>query len=55
MVAMAGKYGHHGLEDLRSAVETVSRSGNGETNGEIAAGSPVNPPVLKTEHQARIQ
>ena len=25
MVAMAGKYGHHGLEDLRSAVEMVSR------------------------------
>jgi hypothetical protein len=39
MVAMTGRYGHHGLEDLRSAVETVGCSGNGETNGEIAAGS----------------
>jgi integrase len=55
MVAMAGKYGHHGLEDLRSAVETVSRSGNGETNGEIAGRSPVNPPVQVSSIDVIIQ
>jgi hypothetical protein len=51
MVTMAGRYGHHGLEDLRSAVETVSRSGNEE----IAAGSPVFSPVLEIADQGRIQ
>ena len=51
MVAMAGRYGHHGLEDLRSAVETVSRS----QYGEIAEGSPVNPPVYHSGNSSNIQ
>jgi integrase len=51
MVAMAGKYGHHGLEDLRSAVETVSRSGNKE----IDAGSPVFSPVSPVADSERVQ
>jgi integrase len=37
MVRMAARYGHFALEDLRSAVETISRPGSQD-------GSPVNPP-----------
>jgi integrase len=37
MVRMAARYGHFTLEDLRSAVESISRS-------EVPGGSPVNPP-----------
>jgi integrase len=40
MVRMAARYGHFALDDLRSAVETISRPG-------IREGSPVNPPVLE--------
>src|SRR5271170_484772 len=50
MVAMAGRYGHHGLEDLRSAVETVSRS----RNEEISAVSPVFSPVSETTDSSTI-
>jgi integrase len=38
MVLMAKRYGHFSLDDLRSAVESISGSG-------IEAWSPVNPPV----------
>jgi integrase len=38
MVRMAARYGHFNLEELRSAVETISRA-------EIQEGSPVFPPV----------
>jgi integrase len=51
MVAMAGRYGHHGLEDLRSAVETVSRSGNEA----ISAESPVFSPVSEASDPTTIQ
>ncbi|HEY6329990.1 MAG TPA: hypothetical protein VI756_11680, partial [Blastocatellia bacterium] len=40
MVRMAARYGHFALEELRSAVETISRP-------EIQPGSPVFPPVSK--------
>jgi hypothetical protein len=39
MVRMAARYGHFALEDLRSAVESISRPG-------IHVGSPVNPPGI---------
>lgn len=51
MVAMAGKYGHHGLEDLRSAVEMVSRNGNERIDGE----SPVFSPVSLGADSRRVQ
>jgi integrase len=51
MVAMAGKYGHHGLEDLRSAVESVSRHGSLGFETE----SPVFPPVSLDEKSQRVQ
>jgi integrase len=38
MVRMAARYGHFALEELRSAVESISRA-------EIGVGSPVFPPV----------
>jgi len=41
MVRMAARYGHFALEELRSAVESISRP-------EIQAGSPVFPPVSKS-------
>ena len=40
MVRMAARYGHFTLEELRSAVESISRA-------EIQEGSPVIPPVSK--------
>jgi len=42
MVRMAARYGHFSLEDLRSAVETISTP----VEGEINQGSPVNPPGM---------
>ncbi len=39
MVRMAARYGHFALEELRSAVESISRS-------EIQQGSPVIPPGI---------
>ena len=41
MVRMAARYGHFALEELRSAVETISRT-------EIQAESPVFPPVSES-------
>ena len=40
MVRMAARYGHFTLQDLRSAVESISRTG-------IQEGSPVNPPGIR--------
>jgi len=40
MVRMSARYGHFGLEDLRGAVETISRP----AEGGIDQRSPVNPP-----------
>ena len=40
MVRMSARYGHFGLEDLRGAVETISRPSENKIN----QGSPVNPP-----------
>jgi integrase len=40
MIRMSARYGHFGLEDLRGAVETISRP----AEGGIDEGSPVNPP-----------
>ncbi len=42
MVRMIARYGHFGLEDLRDAVETISRP----AKGELDQTSPVNPPGL---------
>jgi DNA-binding MurR/RpiR family transcriptional regulator len=39
MVRMAARYGHFALEDLRSAVESISRPGTRDE-------SPVNPPGI---------
>ncbi len=39
MVRMAARYGHFAVDDLRSAVESISRS-------EIRTESPVNPPGI---------
>jgi integrase len=41
MVRMAARYGHFALEELRSAVDSISRT-------EIQRGSPVFPPVTET-------
>ena len=40
LVRMSARYGHFGLEDRRSAVETISSP----IEREIDQGSPVNPP-----------
>lgn len=42
MVRMSARYRHFGLEDLREAVETISRP----AKGELDQRSPVNPPGL---------
>ena len=42
MVRMAARYGHFSLEDLRDAVETITRP----AEGKIDQGSPVNPPGM---------
>jgi hypothetical protein len=38
MAKMAARYGHFGIEELRSAVESIT------AQAEIAAGYPQNPP-----------
>jgi hypothetical protein len=50
MVRMSARYGHFSLEDLRGAVETISRP----TEGEIALRSPVNPPGMSESPEAKI-
>jgi integrase len=47
MVRMAARYGHFALEDLRSAVESISRP-------EIRGESPVNPPGMAEVKNQRI-
>jgi len=42
MIRMSARYGHFGLEDLRGAVETISRP----AEGGIDKRSPVNPPGI---------
>lgn len=46
MVLMAKRYGHFSLNELRSAVESVSEGG-------IQAGSPVNSPVPESSPEAK--
>lgn len=46
MVRMSHRYGHFNLEELRSAVESISRGG-------IAQGSPVIPPVSEDNGTSR--
>jgi DNA-binding MurR/RpiR family transcriptional regulator len=43
MVRMSARYGHFGLEDLRGAVETISRP----AEGGIDQRSPVNPQGMR--------
>jgi integrase len=43
MAKMAARYGHFGIEELRSAVESISTT----AQPEIAAGYPQNPPQLQ--------
>jgi integrase len=50
MVRMSARYGHFGLEDLRGAVETISRSAEGKFDD----GSPVNPPGVKENSGAKV-
>lgn len=50
MVRMTARYGHFGLEDLRAAVETISRP----AKGEIDMGSPVNPPGMSVSPDAKV-
>jgi integrase len=50
MVRMSARYGHFGLEDLRSAVETISRS----AEHKIGQGSPVNPPGMAESTDAKV-
>ena len=50
MVRMSARYGHFGLEDLRSAVETISRS----AEDKIGQGSPVNPPGMTESPDAKV-
>jgi integrase len=47
MVRMAARYGHFALEDLRSAVESISRPG-------VQEGSPVNPAGMAEVKAQRI-
>jgi integrase len=46
MAKMAARYGHFGIEELRSAVESIGRV-------EIELGSPVFPPVSEADHSNR--
>jgi integrase len=50
MVRMSARYGHFGLEDLRGAVETISRP----AEGEIDQGSPVNPPGMSESPNSKV-
>ena len=47
MVRMAARYGHFTLDDLRSAVESISRT-------KIEEGSPANPPGTASMKGERI-
>jgi hypothetical protein len=50
MAKMAARYGHFGIEELRSAVESISNS----TKPEIATGYPLNSPQPASEKKANI-
>src|SRR5271157_5719455 len=50
MAKMAARYGHFGVEELRSAVESISSP----ANSEIAARYPQNPPQSDSERKASI-
>ena len=50
MAKMAAHYGHFGIEELRSAVESISST----AKTEIAAGYPQNPPQSGSERKAHI-
>jgi hypothetical protein len=50
MAKMAARYGHFGVEELRSAVESISSP----TNPEIPAGYPLNPPQSDSERKVNI-
>jgi DNA-binding MurR/RpiR family transcriptional regulator len=51
MAKMAARYGHFGVEELRSAVESISST---PANSEIATGYPQNPPQSGSERKANI-
>ena len=50
MVRMSARYGHFGLEDLRDAVETISRP----AEVEIDQRSPVNSPGMSESRDAKV-
>jgi hypothetical protein len=50
MAKMAARYGHFGIEELRSAVESITTP----AKQEIAAGYPQNPPQSHDENKASI-
>jgi integrase len=50
MAKMAARYGHFGVEELRSAVESISSP----ANPEIATGYPQNPPQSGSERKVNI-
>ena len=50
MVRMSARCGHFGLEDLRSAVETISRS----HEGKIGQQPPVNPPGMTEPSDVKV-
>jgi hypothetical protein len=50
MAKMAARYGHFGVEELRSAVESISSP----ANPEIAAGYPQNSPQSGSERKVNI-
>jgi hypothetical protein len=50
MAKMAARYGHFGVEELRSAVESISSP----ANPEIAIGYPLNPPQSDSERKVNI-
>jgi integrase len=50
MVRMSARYGHFGLEDLRAAVETISRP----AESKIDPRSPVNPPGMSKSPDAKV-
>jgi integrase len=50
MAKMAARYGHFGIEELRSAVESISTP----AKAEIPAGYPQNPPQSSDERKANI-
>jgi hypothetical protein len=50
MAKMAARYGHFGIEELRSAVESIRL----KIQPEIAAGYPQNPPQSTLQSKANI-